>query len=132
MLSARIPTHGRDTSSPSRSTSCRARSFRSTSSRRATSEGKTRTATASSRKPIPLPKPSHHSPTEPVSAGSSHHKHDMQDTSTAAYDSIRDQLNKKQRVIRRLLLQNPVGLTNEQIARQLGIPINRVTGRICE
>jgi predicted ArsR family transcriptional regulator len=56
----------------------------------------------------------------------------LQDTSTAAYDSIRDKLNEKQRVVRRLLLQNPEGLTNEQIARQLSIPINRVTGRIFE
>lgn len=54
------------------------------------------------------------------------------DTRTAAYDSIRGSLNEKQRVIRRLLLQNPEGLTNEQIAAQLTVPINQVTGRIWE
>jgi predicted ArsR family transcriptional regulator len=55
----------------------------------------------------------------------------MQDTSTQAYDSIRDSLNEKQRIIRSVLLR--VGpMSNAQLATVLRWPINTVTPRIHE
>lgn len=52
----------------------------------------------------------------------------LQDTSTAAYDSIRDKLNEKQRKVRYVLMKfGP--LTDQQIAEHLEWPINCVTGR---
>jgi predicted ArsR family transcriptional regulator len=50
------------------------------------------------------------------------------DTSTAAYDSIRELLNEKQRVVRSALKRcGP--MTDKQIADFLGWEINRVTPR---
>jgi predicted ArsR family transcriptional regulator len=53
------------------------------------------------------------------------------DTSTAAYDSIRDQLSEKQRKVRRAL-EKFGPMDNEAIARALEWPINTVTPRIKE
>src|SRR5438128_919505 len=53
------------------------------------------------------------------------------DTSTAAFDSIRDQLSEKQRKVR-LILQKFGPMDNEAIARALEWPINTVTPRIKE
>ena len=57
----------------------------------------------------------------------------MNDTSLQAYESeIRPDLGRKQAAIRRLLLVNPQGMTNAEIARALEWSINRVTPRCLE
>ncbi len=53
------------------------------------------------------------------------------DTSTAAFDSIRDQLSEKQRKVR-YVLQKFGPMDNEAIARALEWPINTVTPRVKE
>lgn len=57
----------------------------------------------------------------------------IQDTSTKAdTEEIAPNLGRKQAAIRRLLLVNPQGMTNAEIARALEWTINRVTPRTNE
>lgn len=57
----------------------------------------------------------------------------MNDTSLKAYESeICANLGQKQAAVRRLLLVNPNGMTNAEIARTLEWSINRVTPRTNE
>jgi len=52
-------------------------------------------------------------------------------TSKEAYASIQDRLGEKQQLVLGALEELNVGC-NDEIARQLGWPINRVTGRVNE
>jgi hypothetical protein len=57
----------------------------------------------------------------------------IQNTSIKAYENeIAPNLGRKQAAIRRLLLVNPAGMTNAEIARALEWTINRVTPRVNE
>ena len=55
----------------------------------------------------------------------------MHDNSLAAYEAIAESLPSARALVYRAIAARP-GLTRNQIAERLNIPINRVTGRIRE
>ncbi|NOS67942.1 MAG: hypothetical protein HOO67_06315 [Candidatus Peribacteraceae bacterium] len=53
-------------------------------------------------------------------------------TSREAYRGIREKLGRRQLMVLEVIERHPAGITNLEICRELGWPINCVTGRVFE